>query len=170
MLLPRVIAAALALRQTLDILPTDYCSPQCRELSSSSPDDVADDEPSVPFWKLLLIPRKAACLTNIKTFDTATSCVGTSPFIVNCGGCQQCVGSYAIQNGTVDRFSDIQSLLTAQISRCAGTNASVEVAAIVSQASRISQYIATATIIASVPTATPTPDDGKNAQNISPDL
>ncbi|KAG9232671.1 hypothetical protein BJ875DRAFT_442940 [Amylocarpus encephaloides] len=109
MLLPRVVAAALALRQAADILPVDYCRPEC-----------------------------PACKTNILEFDAATSCVDSSQFLTNCGACQQCILTYSIQNGSLALLPDLQNTLSSQISRCAGTGGSAQVSQIASQASRLS--------------------------------
>ncbi|TVY83841.1 hypothetical protein LSUE1_G001618 [Lachnellula suecica] len=108
MLLPRVVVAALALRQLDSILPSDYCQPTC-----------------------------PSCKSNIENFDSTTACVADSPFLTNCGACQSCIITYSLTH-EVPNLSGLELAMSNIVNQCADTNASAQVSGLQSQASRLS--------------------------------
>ncbi|KAB8292087.1 hypothetical protein EYC80_007832 [Monilinia laxa] len=93
MYLPQFIAAALMARQSVVVLPSSYCSPDC-----------------------------PTCRIEALAFDNTTSCAENSTFITSCGNCQTCVLTYSIENPDVNTDQqDITPLISSQLNKCLNT-------------------------------------------------
>jgi hypothetical protein len=71
-------------------------------------------------------------------FDTETLCQPNSTFIVNCGSCQTCIWTYAIENPDVPDMAALENGVQRLLDLCLNTTANDEVEALQSQVSRIS--------------------------------
>ncbi|TEY57675.1 hypothetical protein BOTCAL_0209g00140 [Botryotinia calthae] len=97
--LPRFIAAALAARQSVMVLPSSYCSPDC-----------------------------PTCRIEALAFNSTTSCAENSAFISSCGNCQTCVLTYSIENPDVSTDQrEIIPLISTQLNKCLNTPGEEEV-------------------------------------------
>ena len=132
--IPRVVAAVLAVRQLGTLLPADYCTPECRELPVFLP---VFSSVQYQLERQLTIP-KASCKAGIVNFDSTTECVSNSSFLTNCGACQTCVQTYAIENPNTPDAALLEADIAKIINACADSPASTQVEALQSQASRIS--------------------------------
>ncbi|TGO63819.1 hypothetical protein BOTNAR_0095g00170 [Botryotinia narcissicola] len=91
--LPRFIAAALVARQSVMVLPSSYCSPDC-----------------------------PTCRIEALAFNSTTSCAENSKFITSCGNCQTCVLTYSIENRDVNTDQqEIIPLISTQLNKCLNT-------------------------------------------------
>ncbi|KAK6597024.1 hypothetical protein H4I96_09676 [Botrytis cinerea] len=107
--LPRFIAAALAVRQSVMVLPSSYCSPDC-----------------------------PTCRIEALAFNSTTSCAENSAFITSCGNCQTCVLTYSIENPDVSTDQqEIIPLISAQLNKCINTPGGEEVQQYALQASNL---------------------------------
>ena len=71
-------------------------------------------------------------------FDEATLCVQNSTFLVNCGSCQTCIWTYAIENPDLPDMDVLENGVQTLLDLCLNTTANNEVVALESQVSRIS--------------------------------
>ncbi|KAE9373050.1 hypothetical protein N431DRAFT_337466 [Stipitochalara longipes BDJ] len=110
MRIPQLLAGVLVARQAVQ-LPSTFCSPEC-----------------------------PSCKTEVGLFDGATtSCVPNSSFIQDCGHCQSCVETYAIENGGIASLSQLEEVMINILNLCENVTAvSTDIAALQSQASRLS--------------------------------
>jgi hypothetical protein len=72
-------------------------------------------------------------------FDYSTACQPNSTFLVNCGSCQTCIWTYAIENPDLPDMQYPENGVQALLNLCMNTTANDEVVALQSQVSRISQ-------------------------------
>lgn len=104
--------AAISARQQLEqLLPSSFCTPEC--------------------------PQCKDAVTN--PFDSATLCQPNSTFIVNCGSCQTCIWTYAIENPDLPDMSTLENGVQRLLDLCLNSTANDEVVALESQVSRISE-------------------------------
>ncbi|KAF7945571.1 hypothetical protein EAE96_010338 [Botrytis aclada] len=132
MYLPRFIAAALLARQSVTVLPSSYCSPDC-----------------------------PTCRIEALAFNSTTSCAENSKFVTSCGNCQTCVLTYSIENPDVDTDQkEIIPLISTQLNKCLDTPGEGEVQQYVLQVSNLtalySRIIGTGLSTTSGATATKT--------------
>lgn len=106
--LPQVLAGMLAARQA-SVLPSDVCSPEC-----------------------------PSCKDEIVNFVSATACTANSSFIQNCGHCQTCIMTWAIENGGLDSQSGLEQEMVNVLNWCDNTTVAGEIQALQSQASIMS--------------------------------
>jgi hypothetical protein len=104
----------------------------------------------------------ASCKSDVVVFDVGVSCVSNSSFITNCGACQQCIITYAIEENFIDASESLEGVMQEVLNLCLNTTVSSDIIALQSQASRLSlvgDYFTsmTATASSSSHTITPAP-------------
>ncbi|QSZ32728.1 hypothetical protein DSL72_002307 [Monilinia vaccinii-corymbosi] len=130
--LPRFIAAALVVRQSMMVLPSSYCSPDC--------------------------PK---CRIEALAFNNMTSCADNSTFISSCGNCQTCVLSYSIENPDINTDQQvITPLISSQLNKCLNTPGGGEIQGYALQVSNLtalySRIVGTGSVTRSTATETKT--------------
>jgi hypothetical protein len=84
----------------------------------------------------LLVAQCKMAVTN--PFDYDAACQANSTFMTNCGSCQICIWTYAIENPDLTNIAFAENGIKVLLSLCLGTTANDDVVALQLQVSRIS--------------------------------